>query len=133
MCETFITCVFVRGKQGNGRRGKHITNMSCGSLGLCGPGPYGLGPYGPGPYGLGPYGPPWALMGQALMGRALMGGALMGRALMGRALMAPWSNLFLFSPQAAGPKQLMSHPHMVIFSDVSHWCRISRCVVVRSP
>ena len=62
MGETFISCVFVCGKQGNGRRGKNIRKCLVG---------------------------PWALVGRALMGRALMGRALMGRALMGRALMGP--------------------------------------------
>ena len=53
-----------------------------------------------------------ALIGRALVGRALMGRALTGRALMGRALMGPLGQFFVFFPQAVGPKQLMSHPHM---------------------
>ena len=51
MGETFISCVFVCRKQGNGRRGKSNIKMSVG---------------------------PWALVGCALMGRGLVGQALMG-------------------------------------------------------
>ena len=92
--------------------GKQKQELSCGSMGPCGPGPFGppwglmgralIGLPGPswagpswagplwaplGPYGPGPYGP-------ALMGRAVMGQALMGWALMGRALMGPTAQLF---------------------------------------
>ena len=85
MWARLISCVFVCGKQGNGRRGKHIKHVLwvpgllwAGPLWavplwagpLCAPlGPYGPGPCGPppGPYGLRLYWPPWALMGRAVM------------------------------------------------------------------
>ena len=49
--ETFISCVFVCGQQGNGRRGENKQKCLVG---------------------------PWALVGRALTGQALMGRALMG-------------------------------------------------------
>ena len=101
--ETFISCVFVHGKQGNGRRGKNKKKCLVGPWAFVGR----------------------ALMGQALMGRALMGPALMGRALMGRALMgqplwggpsqAPWANFPFFSPGSRSKAINVSSTYMYIY------------------
>ena len=73
MGETFIRCVFVCGKQGNGRRGK-IKKCLVG---------------------------PWAFVGRALTGRALMGRALMST--LGPYGPGPWALMGPLGPYAPGP------------------------------
>ena len=128
---SFISCVFVCGKQGNGRRGKTFEKLPLWAFGpswarplWARPGPHGPGPYGPGSFGPpgrtslglpwpGPYGTPWALMGRALMD------------LPGRLWAGPlWAALGPYGPGPYGPGPHAPPGPILLNSSLARWSKV---------